>query len=199
MAGAEKASAEAAHTRMLTSGEVAPDYYRGNIPIDEAEATKINDQFRDYKKAKAAVARILELTGGSDFIASPELRAKLQPQINGLVAELRGSTGSRQLAGPELDFAKKIIADPTVLSVSNLTRWSHNQARLKSLEESLDRGWNSTVAAKGLRYQPGGERNVGTPPNTIKMKFPDGKVIPVHATRIEDAIRAGATRVGDGR
>lgn len=154
-AEAGKASAEAAHTRMLTSGEVAPGYARGSIPIDEGEATKINDQYRDYIESKHSVDEILKITGDKNFVADPKTRAKLQPRLGKAIGQLKGSIGFRQIAGPELDFANQIIADPTKLTLANLSGFSQNRERFKSLGNILDESWNATVKAKDLRPHGG--------------------------------------------
>jgi len=148
---AARAEAEAAHTRMLTSGQVAPGYSRGNIPINEAEATKINDQYQDYIGSKHAIDEILKITGNKNFILDKKTRAQLQPRLATAIGTLRGSIGIRQLAGPELQFAEQVIADPTKLTLSNVTGYAQNRTRFQTLKSLLGEKWDATVKAKDLR------------------------------------------------
>lgn len=188
-AEAEKAQADAAHTRMLTGGEVVPGFSRGGIPIDEGEAKKINDEYEDYIGSKKAIDEILKITGDNDFILNPKKRAELQPRLATALGQLRGSIGMRSLAGPEMEFASKVIADPTQLTLANATGYSQNRKRFQSLESILGDKWNATVKAKDLR-------SAGTAPQgeMVDVISPDGKSGKIPAANLEKALQRGFKR-----
>jgi len=116
--------------------EIAPGYVQTGGMTPEEQSTW-RGKYGAAQNTMGAIDRVLGETKGADFVANPEVRAKVQPELTKILLDAKKEAAARGMSPQMLDFLDKMVANPTELSVANVAGLSHVTTRLQTLKNML--------------------------------------------------------------
>lgn len=150
-----KTDAETRQIDMETSGQVSPGWVvAGTQGVKQSDRDAHKAQVAAVAQSSALIDKILDLTKGSDFIASPEKLAQLGSYANQLLLSTKSSAGIKGLPSQDVQFLHEIIGNFSPLKPANLLGLTHNKERLETLKQILNQNLESDAAAHGIVRAP---------------------------------------------
>lgn len=160
-----KAEAEAAHTRMETSGQVAPGLtVTGTQGVTQKDRDELKSQKAAADKSGDLIDQIVNLTKGKDWIKDTKVHAALAPAISSLILASKEGAGIRGLPDQDIAFLKSMSGNYDPTKISNILGITHNQVRLKALKGIIYNNLKRDAEARGVTFTPPGTSSPSAAP-----------------------------------